>query len=420
MGYKIFSFTSRIPKGQRLFFFLFSMTILHLSQNAHAHQTPSTIVLMDISPSKVGVELQIPLSELALVFGQNITQNPETLVQNLGPQLKEYLLAHIHIMVAKDQPWWIEITDMKVAKAEQMVSGPPFQEITVHLIMTPPAGASTRKFIFDYDVIMHQLVTHSALVSIRNDWELGKTDKQPVELGVIRVDTKTTLIYPLIINLENGSWWKGFSSMIAMGKEHIAEGTDHLLFLLVLLLPIPLVISNKNWGTHRDVKTSVIHILKIVTAFTIGHSLTLLIGAMGWLILPSRWIEMLIGVSILVSATHAIQPLFPNKETFIALGFGLIHGLAFANTLIGLNLDTASMVSSILGFNIGIELMQLLVILVTIPWLILLSRTSIYTYFRIGGAFLASIAALAWIMERYSGNENVITAFVEQISSKLM
>ncbi|HTJ52689.1 MAG TPA: hypothetical protein VL443_24705 [Cyclobacteriaceae bacterium] len=227
-------------KVGQLFAVFAALILCAIPYFTQAHQTPSTIILLDVKPGVVMVELQLPLGELELAFGHNqgITKNTETLVERLGPQLKEYLIAHIHPMVAKDQPWLVEVTDMTVGKSEQTVSG-PYQEITVHLILTPPAGASTRKFIFDYDVIMHQLVTHSALVSIRSDWQLGISDEQPVEVGVIRVDTKTTLIYPLEINLENGSRWTGFKGIVSLGMQHIKEGTDHLLFLLTLLVSCP-------------------------------------------------------------------------------------------------------------------------------------------------------------------------------------
>lgn len=153
--------------------------------------------------------------------------------------------------------------------------------------------------------------------------------------------------------------------------------------------------------------------LKIVTAFTIGHSITLLAGALGWVTLPGQPLEILIAISILVSAIHAMRPVFPGKETFIAAGFGLIHGLAFATVLANLELSAGKLALSILGFNTGIEIMQLFVIAMIIPWLILLSKTPAYKWVRITGAVFAAIAALAWIVERTSGKANVVTGFVE-------
>jgi hypothetical protein len=188
----------------------------------------------------------------------------------------------------------------------------------------------------------------------------------------------------------------------------------------MLLLPIPLQVVNKKWVKSRSIRTSLFAILKVVTAFTVGHSITLLIGAFGWQFLPTFWIEILIGFSILISAIHAIRPLFAGKEKYVAFGFGLIHGLAFANTLIDLHLDTPRMALSIFGFNIGIELMQLTIILLTIPWLLLMSRTHFYAIFRIVGAIFAVFAALAWIAERYAQKSNLITQWIAQMANNAL
>jgi hypothetical protein len=219
---------------------------------------------------------------------------------------------------------------------------------------------------------------------------------------------------PLNVSLEDGSWWKGFKVILNLGMQHIKEGTDHLLFLIVLLLPATLLKNGRQWGKYGGLKYSVTRLLKIVTAFTIGHSITLLIGALGWVKLPGQPVEILIAISILVSAVHAIYPLFPGKEMYVAAGFGLIHGLAFAGVLSGMNLSAGTLALSILGFNIGIEVMQLLIIAMIIPWLVLLSHTSVYKWARITGAVLAAIAAIAWVIERSSGNSNFITSFVER------
>lgn len=120
-----------------------------------------------------------------------------------------------------------------------------------------------------------------------------------------------------------------------------------------------------------------------MTAFTIGHSITLALAASGLVNVPGHPIEILIAVSILISVMHAIRPLLPGREAFIAGGFGLINGLVFASTLAELGLHRWEKIASILGFNLGIEAMQLAVILCVMPSLVLLSRTRLYTGFRI-------------------------------------
>jgi hypothetical protein len=408
-------FNSSLLVYKYLFIFLALLAFGILApQSLYAHQQPTTIVLLDVSSDKVAMQLQIPLSELELAFGHDVTQNTETLVERLAPQLKNYLIAHIRPVTA-NQFWSVEVTRMKVEKAEQTQSG-AYQEITVQLNLLPPAGVTTRNFTLNYDVIMHQVVSHKALVSVRNDWESGKMGEKPVDAGVIMVDTQTTQILPLEINLEKGSLWEGFKGMVSLGMQHIKEGTDHLLFLLVLLLPATVLVNGRQWGDFGGAKYSIARLLKIVTAFTVGHSITLLIGALGWLRLPQQPVEVLIAVSILISAIHAVRPIFPGKEMYVAAGFGLVHGLAFATVLSDLNLNAGAMALSILGFNIGIELMQIFVIALIIPWLIMLSQTPFYKWVRITGALLAAVAAIAWIAERISGNPNAVSSSVQNIS----
>ncbi len=198
------------------------------------------------------------------------------------------------------------------------------------------------------------------------------------------------------------TWLNGiqFASLFHLGMRHIAEGTDHLLFLLVLLLPAPLLFSNMGWGPPSGARQSLLRILSIVTAFTIGHSITLTLAAFNAVRIPNRPVEVLIAVSILVSAVHACRPIFPGKEALIAAFFGLIHGLAFAATLGRLGLGRWDRVAGILAFNLGIETMQMVVVAAILPSLMLMSRTRAYPILRISGALFAGFASVGWIVER--------------------
>jgi HupE / UreJ protein len=390
------------------------MLLVYLPNKVTAHPSPNSLVLLDIQSNGVAVELQLPVSELELALGQNIKLNTPELVAQWNKQLKDYLIQHINPLSISRQNWTIDVKDITLQplKKEDLNYA---QDILVHLFMQPPTGTNSRYFILNYDVIMHQVATHNALVKIHQDWESGINADNPVELGVISIDPRTNTIEPITINQTDASFGKGFKSMVNLGMKHIKEGTDHLLFLLVLLLAAPLLINGTQWGEFGGVRYSLMRLIKIITAFTIGHSVTLLFGAMNWVQVPTQPIEILIAFSILISAIHAIRPIFPNKEAFVAAGFGLIHGLAFAATLSDLHLPTYQLAFSILGFNIGIELMQLLIMALIIPELVLLSKTKYYAFFRISGAVLASIAAIAWMIERYSGKANGVTAFFEKV-----
>lgn len=399
---------------KRLFLFLLGACFLLKGQ---AHPMPNSIVLLDVKSNSLHMELQLPMSELQLALQANLPGDAAILLQTKEQELKNYILAHIKPVSQNGQAWQVVITGMKLGASEQTATG-PYQELIVQLLLYPPAGTDPRNFTLHYDVIIHQVVTHKAMVSVRQDWETGKHGESTTEVGVIELDIPSNIIRPLIVHQEPGSWWQGFSSMVHLGIQHIGEGTDHLLFLLVLLLPAPLLVSGKKWGSSGGTRYSLLRLLKIITAFTIGHSLTLLVGTLGWVRLPAQPVEVLIAFSILVSAIHAIRPIFPGKEVYVAAGFGLVHGLAFAGILYNLNLEAGRLALSILGFNIGIELMQLFVILITVPWLILLSKTPTYTIIRITGALLAGIASIVWITERVAGINSIAGAYIQSAADK--
>ncbi len=386
-----------------------------------AHPMPNSVVLLNVHADRIDAEVQIPLSELQPAFGRAVNDSSTELVARLGPQLRDYLTRHIRPQSPDGRAWTVSVGALVVEETQNPING-TYRELKAQVRLIPPAGADVRRFVFYYDAVLHQVVTHKILVSVRQDWARGLVeDEAPAQVGIIQLDIVNNRIVPLPVSLEGGSVWTGFRSMVQLGIRHIAEGTDHLLFLLVLLLPAPLLVVGGRWHRFGGVRYSLKRLLLIVTAFTVGHSLTLLLGSLGWVRLPSQPIEVLIAVSILVSAVHAVRPLFPGRterspEAWVAGGFGLIHGLAFADTLTNLQLDAGPMALSILGFNVGIELMQLFVIALTLPWLILMSRTRQYTGVRLAGAALAGVAALAWVVERVTGQPNGLSTGVEQVA----
>jgi hypothetical protein len=202
--------------------------------------------------------------------------------------------------------------------------------------------------------------------------------------------------------------WSGFGAAFRLGMHHIAEGADHLLFLLALLLPAPLLARQRRWNGSAGISGSLLRIIGVVTGFTLGHSFTLVLAGLGLVRVPGMPVEVLIAVSILISAIHALRPLFPGREVAIAAFFGLIHGLAFATVLDQLGLGSWDRMVNLLGFNLGIELVQLLAVAAILPSLLLLSRTQAYALPRIAGALFAALAALAWIAERLLGWETPV------------
>ena len=168
----------------------------------------------------------------------------------------------------------------------------------------------------------------------------------------------------------------------------------------MLLVPAPLVARGGRWRRREDARAGVLRVVHVVTAFAVGHSITLALATVGVVHLPSRLVESLIALSILVSAVHALRPVVPGGEALIAGGFGLVHGLAFATLLGELGLSGGALASSLLGFNLGIELTQLLVVALMMPSLYVLSRTAAYGAVRTVLAMTGIVLSGAWLLER--------------------
>jgi hypothetical protein len=313
-----------------------------------------------------------------------------------------------------------KIVSVTFAHIEQMREG--LGEIHIEFTADLPSGGPNRRLVLENH---HQNQNAAYLVNclVPSDHDIriiGQTRNQQQSFYQLDYVQAGVPGGPKPLN-----WWTsvrgwtstvGFASLFRLGLRHIGEGTDHLLFLLALLLPAPLIVAGSRWAGCVGVHRSLLRILKVVTAFTIGHSITLALAALGFVHVPSRPIEVLIAVSILVSAIHALRPLFPGKEAGIAAFFGLIHGLAFAATLSELGLGRWERVAGILAFNLGIETMQLIVVAVTLPSLVLMSRTHAYPFLRIGGALFAGFASVGWIAERLLGAHSPVDVVVNSVA----
>lgn len=389
--------------------------VLFFYISTFAHPMPNSVIALNVHSKKINCEIQLPLKELQFAVSFNVTKNTNNLIKNHKQEILNYLLSHFNIKNNNGEKWNIHLLNMNISKSQQK-NKEQYEELIISLSITPKTNDNIRKFTINYDAIVHQVVTHRTLVTINQDWENGIINKNNSEIGTICIDTSSNKVLPFQVNLSQGSNWKGFKSMVCLGIEHISEGFDHLLFLMMLLLTAPLLSDGKKWEGIGNTKYSLIKIIKIVTAFTFGHSITLVLGAIGIVNIYSKPVEILIAFSILITAIHVIKPIFINKEVFIASAFGLIHGLAFATILTELNLENDKLILSLLGFNIGIELMQLFVIILIMPWLLILSSTKVYKKVRIIGATFAIIFSIAWIIERTTEKQNFISKQLENIS----
>jgi hypothetical protein len=185
------------------------------------------------------------------------------------------------------------------------------------------------------------------------------------------------------------------------GIWHIWIGFDHILFLLSLLLPAVVFRKEEAWQAVGAFRPAILSVLKIVTAFTIAHSITLSLATLGIISLPSRLVESTIAASVVIAALNNVFPLFRERRWAMAFAFGLIHGFGFASVLTDLGLPKDTLILALVGFNLGVEAGQLAIVAVFLPIAFFIRRTLFYRrVVLIGGSLLIAAIALVWLIER--------------------
>lgn len=192
----------------------------------------------------------------------------------------------------------------------------------------------------------------------------------------------------------------GFFDFVREGIWHIWIGYDHIAFLLLLLLPAVLRRKGGQWIAESSMRSVAIDVTKIVTAFTLAHSITLSAAALNLVNLPGNAVEMAIAASVVFAGLHNIFPDRLGPRWILAFGFGLIHGFGFANVLSELG-NGSLLLLELIGFNLGVEIGQLAIALVFVPMIFLFRSTNTYRQALVPLSSLA-IAVLAgfWFYQR--------------------
>jgi hypothetical protein len=188
------------------------------------------------------------------------------------------------------------------------------------------------------------------------------------------------------------------------GIWHIWIGIDHILFLLCLLLPCVFSRSEAPIGHWRPIgryRPAVVSILAIVTAFTVAHSITLGLAVFKVLTPPAALIEPIIAASVVVAALSNLTKKFIHFHWQLAFIFGLIHGFGFANVLSDLGLPSDQLAVALFGFNVGVELGQIAIVMAFFPIAWALRATWFYRWVVVvSGSLAISAVAILWIVDR--------------------
>ncbi len=201
------------------------------------------------------------------------------------------------------------------------------------------------------------------------------------------------------------SSWRELAQYFQEGVWHIWMGFDHVLFLLSLLLPavyVGVVRDGRRTLVPADAMRPVfVDVFKIVTAFTIAHSITLTLAALQWVSLPPKLVESTIAASVFLAAANNLGLWIIRTRWTVAFIFGLVHGFGFANALADLGLSVDRFVPALLGFNLGVEAGQLAIVAIFVPVAFLFRFTRLYRQaVVIGGSVLVMILSVVWIIER--------------------
>ena len=203
------------------------------------------------------------------------------------------------------------------------------------------------------------------------------------------------------LTLQPAGRWQTFRQYLVDGVWHIWIGYDHILFLLSLLLPAVLLRRNNQWEPAPTLGGSFKEVLKVVTAFTLAHSITLSLAAMGIISLPSRLVESVIAASVVLAALNNLRGTIEGKRWVMAFVFGLIHGFGFASVLADLGLPKEALALALVGFNAGVEVGQLSIVAVFLPVAFALRKTRFYRVGVLtGGSLIVAALASWWLAQR--------------------
>lgn len=349
---------------------------------AMAHKPSDSYLNLEVKEQRIEGRWDIALRDLEMAVGVdgdgdgNLTWDE---VRARHDAIAAYALAHLKL-ASGGQDCPLQVT-------RQLVDHHTDGAYTV-LMLSGACAAPVDTLTVDYTLLAEFDPQHKGLLALKNG---ATTSTAILEPGRARQD----------LAVAGPGRWRQFAEYVRQGVWHIWIGFDHILFLLSLLLPAVLLYRERAWVGRDGLKPAAFDVIRIVTAFTVAHSITLTLAALGVLALPSRLVESLIAASVIVAALNNIRPLYQRARVLFAFGFGLLHGFGFASVLADLGLPQDALLTSLVGFNVGVELGQLAIVAVFLPLAYLLRNGLFYRrLIMLGGSATIALVAAAWLAER--------------------
>ncbi|HVK53672.1 MAG TPA: HupE/UreJ family protein [Burkholderiales bacterium] len=360
--------------GLLLFLFAASM--------AQAHKPSDSYLSLQLDAARAVGQWDIALRDLDFAIGLDVDSNGDI-------TWREVKAKHG------------DIAAYAMARLDFSGDGKPCQvKVTDHLIDNHTDGAyAVMRFVMECPDRPNELGVKYRLFF----------DLDPQHKGLLRLqygnETRAAIFSPETaeqkFTLEGGGGWKQFRDYLTHGMEHIWLGYDHILFLISLLLPAVVFRTKGAWRPVDRFHEAFMDVVKVVTSFTIAHSITLTMAALGIASVPSRITESVIAISIVVAALNNVFPVIEGRRWAVAFGFGLLHGFGFASVLQDLGLPRDALVAALIGFNVGVEAGQLVIVAIFLPLAFWLRATSFYRKAVLAGGSTAIVfLAALWFTER--------------------
>jgi len=366
--------------------YLLACALLLIAGSAFAHKPSDSYLTLDVQGAAVNGQWDIALRDLDFALGLDTNQDGEITwgeVKAKRVEIGSYAMARLAI-------------------AENATACPT--KVREALIDDHTDGA--------YVVLRFVAQCRDAVASLRVSYGLF-FDLDPQHKGLLQIESGGRNRAGVFsaerpvqdFALSDVSRWRQFVDYLREGVVHIWTGFDHVLFLLALLLPSVLVRSPASGGSAWEPASSLRQVtwevLKVVTAFTLAHSITLSLATLGVIDLPARLVESLIAASVIVAAINNVRPFLREGRWVIAFLFGLVHGFGFATVLVDLGLPQSTLALALVGFNVGVELGQLAIVLVFLPIAYGLRMTTVYRRLVLyGGSGVIGVLATWWLVER--------------------
>lgn len=358
------------------------LILLGIASPLSAHQPGLSYVSLTVESNRLSGRVDMALRDLDLVLNLDQDGNGAVTFRELQakqPAIGGYLLKHLSF-TADGQPGLLHVREHKVgtdndgayALAEIDVDFPnPPAVLNVEDSLFQEADSSHRTYM-QIEVGTNRFNNIFTIEQRRQTIKLN----EPIEVGTLRT------------YLEDGIW-------------HIWQGYDHILFLIALLLPAVLERKDGVWKPLPQIKPAFINVLKIVTAFTVAHSLSLGLAITGLVLLPSRFVESTIAFSIILAAANNIRPFFQGRGWLVAFCFGIIHGFGFASSFAEHHHQATSVVVEVFGFNLGVETGQLAIVAIFLPIAFSLRESTAYRRgILLAGSAVIILLAAVWFVER--------------------